>query len=176
MGAASAANARAVVTVALATRACGGQQTRTRSRPPSPSQSLQDDFAAHDELVKIIFGYKYVKWPNGALCAGTPQRTTACVRPVAAPRARARARSSGSGGSSDEAASALALTAPRAAASHARPSPPLIPPPPRRSAAGHLVDRKAFSLAGWCRLCAMLLSDIDFTLEDGMMHEGIGSA
>lgn len=41
---------------------------------------------------------------------------------------------------------------------------------------GHLVDRKAFSLSGWCRLCAMLLSDVDYTLEDGMMHEGVGSA
>ncbi len=55
------------------------------------------------------------------------------------------------------------------------PLPSATRPPPHR-VAGHLVDRKAFSLSGWCRLCAMLLSDVDYTLEDGMMHEGVGSA
>lgn len=41
---------------------------------------------------------------------------------------------------------------------------------------GHEVDRRAFSLPGWCRLCAMLLTDVDITLEDGLLHEGVGSA
>ena len=132
---------------------------------------LQDDFEAHEELTKIIFGYKYVKWPNG----------------------EEQARGSVGGGGMD----AHALLVPRDTrplcgdlglpaiseplfTPHSQPPPPLPPPPllppPVRCSAGHLVDRKAFSLSGWCRLCAMLLSDIDFTLEDGMMHEGVGSA
>ena len=41
---------------------------------------------------------------------------------------------------------------------------------------GHVIDRKGFTLSGWCRLCAMILTEQDLTIEDGMLNEGVGSA
>ena len=31
---------------------------------------------------------------------------------------------------------------------------------------GNPLDRKGFSVGGWCRLCALLLTDDDITAED----------
>lgn len=98
-----------------------------------------DDEKAHSELQEIILSYKTVLFPNGKV------RRLPCLLSK-----RPRQPSHGHRGS---------YPAGFAVANH-RCRPFTLAP------RAQIVDRKAFSVGGWCRLCALLLTDMELQESD----------